>query len=145
MGPDSSSTSLYYFPSDLNPGQDRKKFRHEVEAWVGFTKARVVAGDNISKANQSTMGYMLYQSLQQDYEKVIDHAIESDKFVIMGAPDQDVVVQFIIALVEEDTPIHITNHILVAYQNLQKCIRRKHEPPSKFADRFVLCHPSTWR
>lgn len=96
-------------------------------ARVGFTKARTVAGDKISKANKSTVGYMVYQSLQQGYKKVIDHAIESGKLVIMGATDQDVVVQSIVALVDEDTPIHITNRILFAYQNLQKCLRPKQE------------------
>ena len=42
----------------------------------------------------------------------------------------------IVALVSKDTPIHITNRILFACQNLHKCIRRKNEKPLKFADSF---------
>lgn len=82
------------------------------------------------------MGYILCQSLHQDYKKVIVYAMESGKLLIMGTPDQNVVFQSIIALVGEETPIDKTNRILVAYQNLHKCNRPKTESPSSYVDRF---------
>ncbi len=135
-GPSSSAIQDYHNPPVLKPGQDRKKWRRAVDDWVRFTKVRADAGDKYSKANMTTMGYMLYQALHVDYKKVVDHAVEGGQLTMMGAQDQDEVVKAIVTLVGEDTPIHITNRILLAYQNLHKCIRRKNETPSKFADRF---------
>ena len=79
---------------------------------------------------------VLYQDLLLDYKKVIDHAVEGGKLSLMVAQDQFKDVRIIVTLSDEDTLIHFINCTFMAYQNLPKCIRRRLETPSSFAERF---------
>ena len=135
-GPSTREVSSFFDAPKLVPGQDRKRWRRDVEEWVDFTKQRAESGEKTAKANVRTMGYLLYRALHPDYQAVLDHARDSGQLVLRGGEGQDEAVNTIVSLVGEDTPIDVTNRILSAYQKLHACVRKDEEMPSKFADRF---------
>lgn len=79
----------------------------------------------------------MYQALHDDKKHVMSHAHESGKVSRKRNANQKVIAQAIFNQVGEDTPIHITKHILVAYRKLNASTSWRNKSTSFFADRFL--------
>jgi len=130
-----SATSFMDAPP-LNPGQDRKAWRRDVEAWVDFITQRANSGEKASKATQATFGYLLYSAVHSSYQSVLNNARDSGTLDLRTAEDSTRAVRKIVELIGEDTPLEDTNRVVSAYQDVHQCCRLDNESPSIYADRF---------
>jgi len=128
--------SLEDAPS-LVPGQDRQKWRRDVFSWMELIAKRAEVLDKKSIATQATFAYVLYDAVHPSYQKVLDHAKDSGALNFDGqSSHQRAVVEQIIQLIGQDTPLEIIDRLLSAYQHVHTCVRHDKEQPSKYATRF---------
>ena len=124
-------------PPPLRPGQDRQKWRRDVNSWMAYITRRASVGEKKSLATQATLCYELYNALDASYQSVIDHAkiTKSISFDVEPHQQEEAVLK-IVSLIGADTSLEIIDRALNAYKNVHMCIRSNSEQPSEFATRF---------
>lgn len=120
----------------LRPGDDKDKWAKRIRDWVSFTKQRSLSGERRSKADMSTLGYLVYGNLSSEFKSTIDLHKENRMLDFADSVNQEQVVETIIQLIGDDSMFDKTHRTMCAFRKAYTCVRRNDELPCDFVDRF---------